>query len=149
MARKYAPPEGWALQAFEFVLDPDPKTWSVIRRQWGGRRHAHNWAVRTLKLDIQDWHLTGESTEKPSLYGLRKRWNQAKGIECMDRETGEVWWSEISKEAFSDGIDGAVDGYWRWQKSRAGNLEGKRVGFPKFKKKGKDRDRCSFTTGTM
>jgi putative transposase len=31
-----------------------------------------------------------------------------------------VWWPECSKEAYADGIAGAVDAYWNWQQSRAG-----------------------------
>jgi putative transposase len=68
---------------------------------------------------------------------------------CVNAETGAVWWPECSKEAYADGIDGAVDAYWNWQTSRAGTREGKRVGFPRFKKKGRDQDRVTFTTGAM
>src|SRR5690606_18647794 len=64
-------------------------------------------------------------------------------------ETGEVWWPEISKEAFADGIKAAVDAYWNWQTSRAGTRAGRRVGFPRFAKKGRDRDRVTFTTGAI
>ena len=55
----------------------------------------------------------------------------------------------MSKEVFADGVRGAVDGYWRWQKSRSGEIAGRPVGFPHFKKRGRDRDRCTFTTGAM
>jgi putative transposase len=64
---------------------------------------------------------------------------------CINAVTGQPWWSECSKEAYADGIAGAVDAYWNWQTSRAG----KRVGFPRFKKKGRDADRVCFTTGAM
>lgn len=64
---------------------------------------------------------------------------------CVNLETGQVWWPECSKEAYADGIDGAAEAYWNWQQSRAG----KRVGFPRFKKKGRDQDRVSFTTGAL
>jgi hypothetical protein len=69
--------------------------------------------------------------------------------ECLDRESGEAWWPEISKEAFADGIKAAVDGYWNWEASRAGNRAGKQVGFPRFAKKGRDRDGVTFTTGAI
>ena len=77
------------------------------------------------------------------------RWNRAKDAECVDAETGQAWWPQISKEAFADGIKGAVDGYWNWQRSRAGKRAGKRAGFPRFAKKGRDRDRVTFTTGAI
>jgi putative transposase len=142
-------PEGWTVQAFQFALDCTPQQAAVIRRQFGGRRHARNWAVRTLREDITGYLATGEQTGKPTLAGLRKRWNQVKDAECVDAQTGQVWWPQISKEAFADGIRAAVDGYWNWQASRAGTRHGRRVGFPRFAKKGRDRDRVTFTTGAI
>jgi putative transposase len=142
-------PDGWTAQAFQFALALTGEQAACVRRQFGGRRKARNWAVATLKADIVCYHETGEETEQPSLAGLRKRWNQVKDTECLDAETGQVWWPEISKEAFADGIRAAVDAYWNWQTSRAGTRGGKRVGFPRFAKKGRDRDRVTFTTGAI
>ena len=151
MAARFQVPEGWSLQAFSFALDPRPEQMQVLARQFGGRRRAYNWAVRQLKNGIEAYHAgtAAPDTAPPSFYGLRQQWNLAKNDECVDKETGEVWWPEISKEAFADGIAAAVDAYWRWQKSRKGELAGKRVGFPRFKRKGRDNDRFTITTGTM
>ncbi len=102
-----------------------------------------------MKADLAAYHESGVEAEKPSLPALRKRWNQAKDTECCNAETGEVWWPQISKEAFADGIKAAVDAYWNWQQSRARTRAGKRVGFPRFAKKGRDRDRVTFTTGAI
>ena len=142
-------PDGWTVQAFTFALDCTPGQAACLRRQFGGRRYARNWAVRTLKDDLDRYRETGQETEKPSLASMRKRWNQAKDTQCTNRETGEPWWPEISKEAFADGIKAAVDGYWNWQASRAGKRRGRRAGFPRFAKKGRDRDRVTFTTGAI
>jgi len=86
--RRYAAPDGWTLRALQLALDPTPEQWQTIRRQWGGRRSASNWAVRTLKADLDAYRETGASKEPPSCSGLR----------------------------------------WRWQQSRAGKLDGRRVG---------------------
>jgi putative transposase len=145
----FAIPDGWTVQAFQFALDCTPEQAASVRRQFGGRRYARNWAVRTLKEDLTRYRGTGEETDAPSLAGLRKRWNQIKDTECVDAGTGQVWWPQISKEAFADGIKAAVDAYWNWQSSRAGTRQGRRVGFPKFAKKGRDRDRVTFTTGAI
>ena len=142
-------PDGWTVQAFQFALDCTPEQAACVRRQFGGRRYGRNWAVRALKEDLTRYRETGEETDAPSLAGLRKRWNQVKDTECVDADTGQVWWPQISKEAFADGIKGAVDAYWNWQTSRAGNRQGRRVGFPRFAKKGRDRDRVTFTTGAI
>ena len=104
MAR-FTIPGGWTVQAFQFASDCTAEQEACLRRQFGGRRYARNWAVRTLKEDITRHRETGEETEAPSLAGMRKRWNQVKDIECVDAGTGEVWWPQISKEAFGDGIN--------------------------------------------
>lgn len=149
--RRFELPEGWVVQAFDYVLDTTAEQDQILARQFGGRRYAHNWAVRTLKADIVAFHSghANPQSKPPSFYGLRKRWNQAKASECVDKDSGQAWWPQVSKDAFADGIRGAVDGYWRWQKSRAGKFKGPSVGFPRLKKKGKDRDRFTVTTGPM
>ena len=102
------------MQAFAFALDCSPEQAACVRRQFGGRRYARNWAVRTLKDDLDRYRETGEETEKPSLPGCGNA-GTGQGRRVLDAETGQVWWPEISKEAFADGIKGAVDGYWNWQ----------------------------------
>lgn len=146
---KFAIPDGWTVQAFRFALDCTTEQAACVRRQLGGRRYARNWAVRTLIEDRAQYRETGQETNAPSLAGLRKRWNQVKDTECVDADTGQVWWPHISKEAFADGIKAAVDAYWNWQTSRAGRRRGRRVGFPRFAKKGRDHDRVTFTTGAI
>jgi putative transposase len=142
-------PDGWCVQAFRFTLDPTDDQASALARHFGARRKAYNWTVAALKADIEAWHATGVETAKPSLRVLRKRWNSVKDEVCVNTETAAVWWRECSKEAYADGIAGAVDAYWNWQSCRAGRRAGKRVGFPRFKRKGRDADRVCFTTGAM
>ncbi|MFZ0832271.1 MAG: IS607 family element RNA-guided endonuclease TnpB [Mycobacterium sp.] len=142
-------PDGWCVQAFRFTLDPTEEQARLLARHFGARRKTYNWTVATLKADIDAWHATGVETAKPSLQILRKRWNTVKNDVCVNTETDVVWWPECSKEAYADGITGAVDAYWNWQSSRAGTRVGRRVGFPRFKRKGRDADRVCFTTGAM
>lgn len=147
--RRYSPPEGQIIQAFAFALDPTDEQSAQIARFFGARRKAFNWTLGQIKAELERYRETGESGAPPTFYSLRRRWNAAKDTVCVNQNTGEVWWPEVSKEAFADGVRGATDAYWRWQKSRAGTLKGRRVGFPRFKKRGKDRDRFSFSTGPM
>lgn len=142
-------PAGWTMQAFKFTLDPTEDQTCALARHFGARRKAFNWTVATLKADIASWHATGVESAKPSFRVMRDRWNQVKDQVCVNADTGQVWWRECSKEAYADGVRGAVDAYWNWQRSRAGTRAGKRVGFPRFKRKGRDQDRLTFTTGAM
>jgi putative transposase len=146
---KFDIPEGWTVPALRFTLDPTEEQARALARHFGARRKAYNWTVATLKADIEAWHATGLATEKPSLRVLRKRWNSVKDEVCVNAETAVAWWPECSKEAYADGIDGAVAAYWNWQTSRSGKRDGKPMGFPRFKKKGRDADRVSFTTEAM
>jgi len=149
MPRRYSPPEGRIIQAFTFALDPTSERSVQISRFIGARRKAFNWTLATISADLEHYRETSESRTPPSFYSLRKRWNTEKSTVCVNDDTGEIWWPEVSKEVFADGVRGATDAYWRWQKSRAGKIAGRKVGFPRFKKRGQDRDRFSFTTGTM
>jgi putative transposase len=146
---KFEVAEGWCVQAYRFTLDPTNDQARALARHFGARRKAYNWTVAALKGDIQAWHANGIQTSKPSLRVLRKRWNTVKDEVCVNTATGQPWWPECSKEAYADGIAGAVDAYWNWQNSRSGKRDGKPMGFPRFKKKGRDPDRVTFTTGAM
>jgi putative transposase len=146
---RYSPPEGQIIQAFTFALDPTPEQSIQIARFFGARRFAFNWTLAKINADLERYRETGESNTAPSFYGLRKRWNVEKSTACLNVKTGQVWWPEVSKEVFADGVRGAADAYWRWQKSRTGKIAGRPVGFPRFKKRGMDRDRFSFSTGAM
>jgi putative transposase len=146
---KFEIPIGWTVQAFRFTLDPTDDQSRMLARHFGARRKAYNWTVAALKGDIDAWHTAATRTAKPSLRALRKRWNTVKDEVCVNADTGSVWWRECSKEAYADGIAGAVDAYWNWQTSRSGNRIGNTMGFPRLKKKGRDQDRVSFTTGAM
>jgi putative transposase len=149
MPRRYTAPDGHIIQAFSFALEPTLEQSAQIARFFGARRKAFNWTLAAITADIEHYNETGESGTPPSFYSLRKRWNAAKDTVCVNAETVETWWPEVSKEVFADGVRGATDAYWRWQKSRAGKIAGRPVGFPRFKKRGRDRDRFSFSTGTM
>ena len=142
-------PDGWTVQAFQFALDCTPEQAACVRRQFGGRRYARNWAVRTLKEDLTRYRETGEETGAPSLAGLRKRWNRVKDTECMDADSGQVWWPADQQ----GGIRRRHQGRGRCLLELAGlpcrHRQGRRAGFPRFAKKGRDRDRVTFTTGAI
>jgi len=76
-----------------------------------------------------------------TLPALRREWNRAKPQVAP-------WWAANSKEAYSSGLDGLARALKNFTDSRHGRRKGRRVGFPRFKRRGR-RDACRFTTGPI
>ena len=96
----------------------------------GAARLAYNAGLAHVKEAIgggepPDW----------SHYSLRRWWNANKDELAVNQATGEVWWDQNSKEAYSGALRDLARGFSNWSKSRKGQRKGKRVGFPKFKSK--------------
>jgi putative transposase len=134
------------IQAYRFALDPTSSQERALRSHAGAARFAWNWGL-------------GRCTERYAAEGrwysavdLHKLWNAAK-----QAEPDLAWWDQNSKcvyqEAFRD-LDRALKDFI---KSRKGQRKGRRLGFPKFKKRGKCRDsfrlygtlRCRGATVTL
>ena len=96
----------------------------------GAARFAYNAGLAHVK-DALD---SGEPADL-SHYALRRWWNANKDELAVNRDTGEVWWNQNSKETYSGGLRDLAQGFSNWSKSRKGQRKGRRVGFPKFKSK--------------
>jgi putative transposase len=125
-------------QAYRFALEPAPAQERALRSHAGAARFAWNWGLARCqeRYDAEGkWH--------PAV-DLHRLWNAAKKA-----DPALAWWSENSKcayqEAFRD-LDRALRDF---VKSRKGERKGKRLGFPRFKKRGKCRDSFRFSTGAM
>ena len=107
----------------------------------GAARFAYNAGLARAKEAIDN----GESP-KWSHYDLRRWWNENKDTLAVNRDTGEVWWSQNSKETYSMAFRDLAQGLSNWSKSRKGKRKGKRVGFPRFKSKNATM-RFAYSTG--
>ena len=96
----------------------------------GAARFAYNAGLAHVKEALD----SGEPPEW-SHYGLLRWWNQNKDVLAVNKTTGEVWWSQNSKEAYNMGLRSLAQGFSNWSQSRKGQRKGKRVGFPRFKSK--------------
>ena len=96
----------------------------------GAARFAYNAGLAHVKEALD----SGEPADW-SHYGLRRWWNANKDAIAVNRDTGVVWWSQNSKEAYGMALCELARGLSNWSKSRKGQRKGKRVGFPKFKSK--------------
>jgi len=136
------------IQAFRFALDPTPTQEQALYSHAGASRFAWNWGLAKC---LERYEAEGKWY---SAMDLHKLWNAEKKT-----DPALAWWSENSKcayqEAFRD-LDRALRDY---VKSRSGQRKGKRLGFPRFKKRGRCRDsfrldsdrplRCSGATVTL
>jgi transposase len=137
MAR-YAAPDGWILQTYRYALDPTPRQEQQLRSHAGASRFAWNWGLARCQQRYaaeRKWY---------SGVDLHRLWNAAKRA-----DPALSWWGENSKcvyqEAFRD-LDRALRDYIR---SKKGERKGRRLGFPKVKKRAKCRDSFRFSTGVM
>jgi putative transposase len=125
-------------QAYRFALDPTPAQERALRSHAGAARFAWNWGLAECKERYTaegKWYGAGD---------LHKLWNVAKKA-----DPGLAWWDQNSKccyqEAFRD-LDRALGDFI---KSKRGERKGRRLGFPKFKKRYKGKDSFRVTIGPM
>ncbi len=130
------------LQAYKFALDPSDRAARALGSHVGARRFAFHWGLALVKERL-DARSRGESVEVPwSMPALRREWNRAKA-------EAAPWWEENSKEAYSAGLDGLAQALRNWSQSRRGKRKGRRMGFPRFRKRGRGRESVRFTTGAI
>jgi putative transposase len=132
--------------AYRFALDPTPVQEHALRSHAGAARFAWNWALARCKERYaaeRKWYSGAE---------LHKLWNAAKKA-----DPGLAWWSENSKCAYQEAFRNLDRALSDFVKSKKGLRKGKRLGFPRWKKKGKARDsfrvtetmRCAGGTVTL
>jgi putative transposase len=126
------------IQAYRFALDPAPFQERALWSHAGAARFAWNWGLAWCKERYEaegNWYAAAD---------LHKLWNVQKKA-----DPGLDWWEQNSKcvyqEAFRD-LDRALRDFI---KSRKGLRKGRKLGFPKFKKRGRCRDSFRFSTGAI
>jgi putative transposase len=94
-------------------------------------------------LDDAEVERLARTVEVPwTLAELRREWNQAKHERAP-------WWAANSKESYSSGLDALARALKSFSDSKHGRRRGARVGFPRFKHRGRGRVSCRFTTGAL
>ena len=117
-------------EAVKVRLDPTPRQERLMASHAGAARFAYNAGLAHVKEALDN----GEPVDW-SHYSLRRWWNANKDTLAVNQGTGEVWWSQDSKESYSGGLRSLAQGLSNWSQSRKGQRKGKRVGFPRFKSK--------------
>lgn len=133
-------------QAFRYALDAAPRGERDCRSHAGASRFGWNWALAKV---IERYAAEGKFY---SAIDLHKLWNAEKKADPK-----LSWWSENSKCAYQEAFQDLDRALRDFTKSRKGQRKGRKLGFPKFKKRGKCRDsfrltgaiRCSGSTVTL
>jgi putative transposase len=128
-------------EAVKVRLDPTPRQERLMASHAGAARFAYNAGLAHVKEAL-------DNSEPPewSHYSLLRWWNANKDKLAVNKTTGEVWWSQNSKESYSRALRDLAQGLSNWSKSRKGQRKGKRVGFPRFKSKNTTM-RFAYSTG--
>jgi putative transposase len=135
-----------AVQAYRFALDPAPWQERALRSHAGAARFAWNWGLARCR----------------ERYAAEKRWYPAAELHRLwnaEKKTDPAlaWWGENSKCAYQESFRDLDRALRDFTKSKKGERKGRRLGFPRFKRKGKCRDsfrltgtiRCDRNTATL
>ena len=144
------------LRTYRFTLDPTRAQVDVLVQHAGAARWAYNHALaakfdalrrRQLQIDelvtlgLTETQARREATVKvPSKPQIQRRWNQLKGDATRDIDGICPWWRAVSTYAFQSAFLDADQAWKNWMDSLSGKRAGRRMGLPKFKKKGRSRD---------
>src|SRR5262249_6189814 len=126
------------IQAYRFALDPSPAQGRALVSHAGAARFAWNWGLARCHERYAaeaKWYSAAE---------LHKMWNPVK-----KGDPGRAWWNEKSRcgcQETSRALDGALR---EFVNSRDGQRRGRRIGVPRFKKRGRCRDSFRVSTGPM
>ncbi|MGX9790356.1 RNA-guided endonuclease TnpB family protein [Mycobacterium sp. MMS18-G62] len=133
---------------FRFCLDPTVEQCEVLARHAGASRFAFNQCLRMVKVALSQ-RMIDPGTEAPwtafdliNTFNAWKKTEDAGRIIAVDMTgeaeivvTGLPWRHELCQQVFEEAAVDVGKGLKAWSDSRSGKRNGKRVGFPRFKKK--------------
>ncbi|MEZ0364292.1 RNA-guided endonuclease InsQ/TnpB family protein [Mycobacterium sp. pUA109] len=137
---------------FKFCLDPTVEQQHALARHAGASRFAFNQCLRMVKVGLTA-RKSNPAIEVPwTGFDLINAFNGWKKTEDAGRVfavdavgtaqtivTGLSWRTEVCQQVFEEAAVDLGNGLKAWSASRCGKRRGKRVGFPKFKKKANTR----------
>ncbi len=133
---------------FRFCLDPTVEQQDVLARHAGASRFAFNQCLAMVKTALTKRRTDLDADVPWSRFDLINRFNAWKKTEDAGRVfrvggdgtadvvvTGLRWRTEVCQQVFEEAAVDVGKGLKAWSDSRSRKRRGKRVGFPKFKKK--------------
>lgn len=133
---------------FKFCLDPTVEQSVALARHAGASRFAFNQCLRIVKTALSA-HTTDSAVEVPwtgfdliNTFNGWKKSEDAGRVIAVDSAgvaapvvTGLPWRGEVCQQVFEEAAVDLGKGLKTWSDSRTGKRRGKRIGFPRFKKK--------------
>ena len=133
---------------FRFCLDPTVEQQEVLARHAGASRFAFNQCLRMVKTALTQRNANPD-TDVPwtgfdliNAFNAWKKTEDAGRVFTVDTEgtvdtvvTGLAWRAEVCQQVFEEAAADCGKALKAWSDSRSGKRKGKRVGFPRFKKK--------------
>ena len=133
---------------FKFCLDPTVEQQELLARHAGAARFAFNQCLRMVKSALTQRH-TRPDNDVPwtrfdliNAFNTWKKTSDAGRVFVVDTDgvsrivvTGLAWRSEVCQQVFEEAAADLGKGLKSWSDSRAGKRKGRKVGFPRFKKK--------------
>jgi len=133
---------------FRFCLDPTVEQHDVLARHAGASRFAFNQCLRMVKTALTtrkaraDIGVPWTGFDLINTFNAWKRTEAAGRVFTVDTEgtvttvvTGLTWRAQVCQQVFEEAAVDLGKGLTAWSDSRSGKRKGKRVGFPRFKKK--------------
>ena len=133
---------------FRFCLDPTVEQLDVLARHAGAARFAFNQCLRMVKTALNQRKADPAIDVPWTGFDLINTFNGWKKTEDAGRVftvdtageaqiivTGLPWRREVCQQVFEEAAVDCGRALAAWSDSRSGNRRGKRVGFPRFKKK--------------
>ncbi|MFJ6185271.1 RNA-guided endonuclease TnpB family protein [Streptomyces sp. NPDC092295] len=146
-------------QAYKYALDPTPRQERAFLSHAGGARFAYNWGIARTA-DALDAYAAekaagvGEpATRIPGHFDLCKAWTVWKDTtEWTDRATGTTtvgvaWVADNYSGTYQAALRDAAEAWKRFFKARKSGA--RRVGRPRFKRKGRVRDSFQLHGGGL
>ena len=126
------------IQAYRFALDPSAVQERVLWSHAGAARFGWNWGLAKCQ---QRYAAEGTWYSAVELHRL---WNVQKKA-----DPALAWWAENSKCSYQEAFRDLERALRDFTASRKGGRKGRRVGFPRFKKRGRCKDSFRFSTGVL
>jgi transposase len=143
-------------RAFRFALDPTTAQRQDLGRHVGAARWAYNHALARKVAAHQQWRsqvaalidagVPEDDVRRqikvriPTKPTIQLALNRAKGDDRTGHDGLCPWWHEVSTYAFQSAFVDADTAWANWLASLSGRRTGRKIGYPRFKKKGRSRD---------